>query len=188
MNVEKNVIEEWRDIPGYEGFYQVSDAGRVKRLAGLIHYPDSRAPYPRNEIVLRSSPGTHGYPFVDLSVYGYRKRMAIHVLVCMTFHGPNPGGMEVCHGDGSRSNATKENLRWDTRSSNQLDRRKHGTSNAGSKNALSKLTDSKVIEIKRLLAAKEMSQSKIGAMFGVGQSVISLINLGQRWAHVQEVV
>lgn len=44
----------------------------------------------------------------------------------MTFLGPRPSGMEVCHSDGNKLNCSAENLRYGTRSDNMIDRVDHG--------------------------------------------------------------
>lgn len=113
------MTEEWRDIPGYEGWYQVSDLGNVRSLDRAI---------PRgNHIVNRSGasmipcPDSHGYPSVKLSMAGDFKTFGVHRLVALTFIGPNPGGLEVCHGDGDKTNNALWNLRYDTRRSNAMD-------------------------------------------------------------------
>ncbi|MDR2774792.1 MAG: hypothetical protein LBC19_08635 [Tannerella sp.] len=79
-------MEEWRDIPGYEGLYQVSNTGRVKSL--------------RNNIILKPGTQTNGYQFVILSVNGAKKQKMIHRIVAETFI-PNPENKrEINHKDG----------------------------------------------------------------------------------------
>lgn len=53
-------------------------------------------------------------------VYGPR---AVHLYVLETFVGPRPEGMQACHGDGDPANNRLSNLRWDTCSNNNLDKR-----------------------------------------------------------------
>jgi hypothetical protein len=36
--MNKNLLEVWRDIQGYEGWYQVSDLGRIKSLSRIVVY------------------------------------------------------------------------------------------------------------------------------------------------------
>jgi len=55
-----------------------------------------------------------------------RAHKLVHRLVLEAFAGPCPDGMEACHGDGDPTNNRRLNLRWDTRSSNQLDTVRHG--------------------------------------------------------------
>ena len=50
----------------------------------------------------------------------------VHILIAEAFLGPRPEGLEVCHNDGNRNNNRPDNLRYDTRSSNNLDAYDHG--------------------------------------------------------------
>ena len=102
--------EEWRDIDGHEGLYQVSNTGKVKSL--------------RSGKILKTYSDKWGYRRVHL---GRRERgLRVHRLVLEAFVGPCPPGMECCHNDGNNTNNRAENLRWDTKKSNRQDRIKHG--------------------------------------------------------------
>lgn len=102
--------EEWRDIEGHEGLYQVSNTGKVKSL--------------RSGKILKTESGEWGHQRVNL---GRRERgLRVHRLVLEAFVGPCPPGMECCHNNGDPSDNRVENLRWDTKKSNAADKRKHG--------------------------------------------------------------
>lgn len=102
--------EEWRDIDGHEGLYQVSNTGKVKSL--------------RSGKILKTDSGEWGHQRVNL---GRRERgLRVHRLVLEAFVGPCPPGMECCHNNGDPSDNRVENLRWDTKKANVADRRKHG--------------------------------------------------------------
>ena len=81
----------------------------------------------------RLKPGkdTDGYRHVSLYKDGKRYTRKNSYLVLITHVGPRPEGMQVCHGDGNRSNDKLENLRWDTHKNNEADKKLHGTSNNG---------------------------------------------------------
>lgn len=101
--------EEWRDISGYEGAYQVSDLGRVRGPRGRI---------------LRAGIASHGYPTVCL---GRGNTRTVHSLVARAFLGPTPEGHEIRHKDGARTNAALANLHFGTRTENILDAVRQGT-------------------------------------------------------------
>lgn len=116
---------KWRDIPGWEGAYAVSDAGDVASL-------DRSAPGRRNFSMdgrrLNLSPNTgSGYARVRLSLAGKNTNIGVHRLVLFAFVGPCPPGMEACHGNGDRLDNRLGNLRWDTKSANTRDQVTHGT-------------------------------------------------------------
>ena len=91
-------IEEFRDIPGYEGLYEVSNLGRVRSL--------------ETERILKPSKNTWGYLFVSLYKNGIKKAVRIHRLVALAFI-PNPDNLPcINHKDEDKTNNTVDNLEW----------------------------------------------------------------------------
>ena len=121
--------EEWRDIDGYEGFYQVSSNGRVRRLDriqrrrqrcrdGLWHEQD----YFCKGRILVPNVGNHGYLTVGLCKDGKNKTQLVHRLVATAFI-PNPEGFpQINHKDGVRTNDTVSNLEWSDQSNQELNK------------------------------------------------------------------
>ena len=108
-------MEEWRDVRGYEGLYQVSSKGRVK----ACRKTDARG-HNRNEKVMSQNLSNQGRPRVNLEKNGIRKVVFVHRLVAEAFL-PNPlVKREVNHIDGDKTNNNVENLEWATRSENML--------------------------------------------------------------------
>lgn len=97
--------EIWKDIPNYEGLYEVSNFGRVRNRHGIILSP-SRC---RNR---------GGYHQVGLVKDGKRKFYRVHRLVWMGFNGPIPDNMEVNHMDQDVTNNRLDNLNLLTRTDN----------------------------------------------------------------------
>lgn len=121
------MIEEWRDIAGYEGHYQVSDLGRVRSLDRVV-IGGRWGKQKRKGIVLKhSSSGTSPYQAVILCVGAKHKRCTVHRLVAVAFLGPCPSGQEVRHGPSGKQDNRLTNLSYGTRSQNQLDRYRDGT-------------------------------------------------------------
>jgi hypothetical protein len=114
--------ECWLPVAGHEGQYEVSDQGRVRSLARVVTVKASsyRPAYARSvpERILRPGPSNSGHLTVILGKHNTR---LVHVLVLEAFVGPRPIGYEACHGLGGVSDNSLLNLRWDTRSSNNLD-------------------------------------------------------------------
>ena len=106
-------MEKWRDIPGYEGFYQVSDLGNIRSIRF-------------NKIRNMKSWDSHGYRAVELCMNNNRYTVGIHRLVALTFI-PNPENKpEVNHKDRNKSNNNVENLEWVTQSENVAHAYRHG--------------------------------------------------------------
>lgn len=101
--------EEWRDVEGYEGLYQVSNLGRVKNV--------------KYDRMLTGSRNTWGYLGVNLCKNGIGKKISIHLLVIRAFVGRAPidrnGISYDCHHkDGDKRNNKLSNLEYVTKSEN----------------------------------------------------------------------
>lgn len=116
----------WKAIPGYEGFYEASDDGRIRSVDRWILFSDGRRRFYKSG-ELATYPGVKDYRRVTLKVNGKSSRENIQVLVALTFHGPCPPGLWVCHNNGIGSDNRDSNLRYDTPTANALDRWAHGT-------------------------------------------------------------
>lgn len=113
--------EEWRDVVGYEGLYQVSNLGRVRRMSASFTDTKGRLRHFVGR-VLRPQKLRHGYVYVNLWKDNVRKGCTIHRLVAIAFI-PNPDNKpQVNHIDGDRANNKVENLEWTTNSENQRHR------------------------------------------------------------------
>jgi hypothetical protein len=121
----------WREVPGWEGFYAVSDTGLVKSLARTVERLPSAMTLRERE--LNIGVHTDGYHVVYLARGGERTQFRVHRLVLTAFVGPCPEGMEGCHNDGNPINNHLDNLRWDTRSANAHDTVRHGAHPMASK-------------------------------------------------------
>ena len=107
-------MSEWRPVCGYEGRYEVSDAGEVRSLLR------------RRILVIRQRPGPRGYLRVTLSFDGVEKDYRVHVLVLEAFVGPRPDGQMARHLNDVRTDNRLENLAWGTQSDNQIDSVRNG--------------------------------------------------------------
>lgn len=109
----------------------------------------------------------------------------VHVIVCRTFHGPPPSDLhEVAHNDGDRENPSADNLRWATRSENHADKKLHGTSQHGTANGSSVLTDEDVITIRAEYIPRKNSMDKLAKKFGVNKRTIHKIINNKLWRHI----
>lgn len=101
----------WRDIKGFEGFYQVSDTGDVRSVDRTIIFSDGRERFFHGK-VLSPSVGNHGYKTIVLKKNGLCRAFTIHRLVANAFI-PNPNGFsEVNHKDEDKLNNFVGNLEW----------------------------------------------------------------------------
>lgn len=108
------MIEEWRDVVGYEGLYQVSSLGRVKSLERMSAYRPSSGSRKVGGRLLTVNHSKDGYPRVKLSKNGSAKYITIHRLVALAFIPKPAWATEVNHIDENKDNNTTENLEWCT--------------------------------------------------------------------------
>lgn len=102
--------EIWKDIEGYEGFYQISNWGRVKSL--------KRKGNSKERILTASNNNTKKYWRVQLSKNDKIKHFAVHRLVALAFI-PNPQNLsQVNHKDENKDNNNASNLEWVTAKQN----------------------------------------------------------------------
>lgn len=114
--------EIWKDIPGYEGLYQVSNFGRVKSLN-----------YGRTGVhrILKTQKYPDRYIKVDLRHNGTMRTKHVHRLVAEAFI-PNPKNKtDVNHIDGDKHNNAISNLEWCSRSENMKHCKEVLNKNAG---------------------------------------------------------
>lgn len=117
--------ERWLPIPGWEGYYEVSDHGNVRSVDRIVQQ-GHRTMTIRGEAKALVDNG-QGRKRVYLHRGNELTRPQVHRLVLEAFVGPCPPDMEACHNDGNPANNHVSNLRWDTGSANMRDKRDHGT-------------------------------------------------------------
>lgn len=107
-----NRLEEWRDVRGYEGFYQVSNLGRVKSIGRYVGCKGYVTRFYPGRIMKQDT--TRGYKRCTLSKNNITKRYQVHRLVAVAFI-ENPKGLPfVNHKDENPSNNNVDNLEWCT--------------------------------------------------------------------------
>ena len=120
--------EDWRDVVGYEGCYEVSNLGRIRSVDRVV---TNRLGVTRKlkGRVLRVFPNSRsGHLQTNLCNAGVETVVAVHRVVLIAWVGDPPGSdYECCHNNGDPTDNRVCNLRWGTRSDNNNDAVKHGT-------------------------------------------------------------
>lgn len=169
--------EQWRPVVGYEGWYSISNLGRVRRDApGSGTWPGRLIKPVRHH---------NGYLMVKLSRNHDVWQPFIHQLVAAAFIGPPESGKQVNHKNGVKPDNQAANIEWETPVGNTQHAIKSGLrskSPGGEAHPAAKLTASQVIEL-RSLRQTGISFSALGRQFGVCAMQAYRIVKGQRWAH-----
>lgn len=143
--------EEWRDVPGREG-YQASSLGRLRSFRNRGGWGLDTIPH-----LLSPTFDKNGYPRVSICRKGKRPSMPVHRLVALCFL-PNPHNKpQINHRNGIKTDNRPENLEWVTARENLLHsfRVLGRLPNRGERNGQTKLSDRQVAEIRALYAQKD---------------------------------
>ena len=154
-------FEIWADVPAFEGHYKVSAQGRVRSLDRFVPVRGQTDHLIRGKILSAKTDPDH-YKSLTLRRPGFRRSVAIHVLVLEVFRGPCPLGHESRHLNGRKWDNSLPNLVWATHQENERDKIRHRTQLRGNRHPNSKLTDDQVIELRSL--AKAAGKSPTGRM------------------------
>ena len=158
-------MEEWRSIKDYEGYYEVSNKGRVRSKYRILK-PQLQA---------------NGYYSVRLSKNNIVQMKRVHRLVAETFIANPCNRNQVNHIDGNKLNNNVENLEWVTPSENT----QHSYDNnlqkkpVGVLNSQAKLNWEKVREIRAL--KDKYSRKELAQLFNVSVGTIGDIINERTW-------
>lgn len=171
------MIEKWKPIPGFRG-YDASSQGNIRsyRTMGRNSYIAST---PQRILGPGSDPA--GYLGVNLRRNGKTYHVRIATLVMLTFVGPRPDGLEICHGDSNRQNNQLNNLRYDTKAGNEADLSETARHARGGL----VLTDEQVIELRQRYATNTaLTCKQLGIEYGVREGTIQRICSGNCASHL----
>lgn len=168
----------WKPISGYEGLYDISDEGKVRRLKS--YWCQSR----------RRLAGERTGRYVRVRLcnrVGDGQRFLLHRLVYQYFIGPIPDGLTVNHKNGNRKDNRAANLEAATMREQMIHAYATGLQQRAKGSArknVAKLTEAQVSEIRRRYTFRVVTGKILGAEFGVSAGCISSIIRGDRWSHV----
>jgi len=171
-----NMKEFWRNVVGYEGWYSVSNLGRIRRErnGGNTHI---------GKIL---SLQKQRYTNVPLTKNSITKTKTIHVLVAQAFLGERPKGFVINHKDGIRKNNSVYNLEYIT----QMENIKHAIRNnlnvipKGEQCGSSKLKENDIRNIRKIYQNNKYTQKELGIMFNIHEETVGTIVRKTSWKHI----
>jgi len=179
------MIEQWKDIPDFKGYYQASNIGRIRSVERLTIYKDGRRGIHKGK-VLKQCLDKKGYLNVYLTKQSNKYSRKVHRLVLEAFVSPRPNEMQCRHyPDPNKTNNCLDNLQWGTASENQIDGVEHGTHRIphrqGENANGAKMTKQQIIKIRQ----DKRVQREIAKDYGLSQQTISEIKTRKIWKHIK---
>ena len=177
--------EEWRNVPGWEGWYSVSNLGRVRSEPRKIIRSDGVVQV-RNGKLLAKRVSTKGYVVAALTRDAAASYRPAHQLVIEAFVGPIPNGMQVNHKNGLKDDNRLCNLEVVTPGENVAHAYRTGLLHhrrvwgEGARNC--KLTAEQVAEMRERYASGNASRNELASVYGIGKNVAGVLLRGiRRW-------
>jgi hypothetical protein len=171
-----HITEEWKPVLGFEEYYEVSSAGRFKRIK------PSRGTQPGK--ILKPNLGKRGYYQVTIRTDQGRHELYLHSIVASAFLGSRPEGYDVNHIDGNKHNNRAENLEYATRKSNIQHAVLRGLTRTGESCCNAKLRNADVAVIRKLFPS--MHPADIARIYRVSPATIWDIVRGRTWKYLRE--
>lgn len=181
----ESLADEWRDVVGHEGFYQVSRNGEVRSLDRMIFRKDGTKQWLRGRVM---RPSDNGRGYRQLPLKNPMRTAKIHWLVAEAFLGKRTKGIEINHIDGDKSNNAVANLEYVTKGENfkhaiDIGLRYPLPPRPGELNGNAKLTACDVNRI-RLLRSEGVKIRVLAEMFSIKQSTVKGIIYRRTWSCV----
>lgn len=178
---QNGTAEEWRPMPVPDAIgYEISSLGRVGSYytRGSWSKAQKAPKLAVTRTIMKPTPLPKGHLVIGLAINGRRRSFLLHRLVLAAFVGPCPAGMVACHNNGDPADNRVKNLRWDTGTSNQIDRIYHDKGHHWVK-----LPPEDIPWIwERIRAGEPLAD--IARDYGVDQCTIGAIANGKSWRHV----
>ena len=171
--------EEWKDIEGYEGIYQVSNLGRVKSLeAGLLvkngYYRTKK------ESILSQYLCHNGYLAICLRLNKKTKRFLVHRLVGAAFIQNPDEKPTINHKNGNKQKNCIENLEWSTYSENLS----HALETGLRKPKKNVLSEFQALAAITFMSTRKRCGASISREFNVSKSTIDRVRKRETWRHI----
>lgn len=180
--------EIWKEIKGYEGYYSVSNKGRVKSLERVVPHDEGKGERVIKERIITNWV-SNGYHNVSFSVDGKVTKHKVHRLVAAAFISNHEDKFTVNHIDGDKTNNEVSNLEWATLSENNKHAYDTGLyTTFGENQPTSKLTVDEVIEIREKYKHREDHETYtyIAKKYGISRRALADVLKYKSWKNLDK--
>lgn len=175
-------VEVWKDVIGYETFYQVSNFGNVRSLDRIVNKPNGISYLRKGKLCVQSKSNL-GYMTIGFTVNNKKVNKYVHRLVAEVFITNKNDYPQVNHIDCDKTNNRMYNLEWCTNSQNHIHAFKNGLNKlhlhrvvySGEQNTNSLLKKEQVLEIRQKYIPYKYSAKKLSKEYNVSESCITHI-------------
>ena len=175
--------EIWKEIPGFNGNYSVSNLGTVR--SNVKHTWNGKTTCTRKQKIIKSRIGNSGYERVSLSYCGKKKHYLVHRLVANAFIYNGTNLPTVNHINGTKTDNRVENLEWSSRSDQNKHAIKLGLKRvAGENHSQHKLKENDIIIIRGRFNSGESKNDIHKDYTIVSKATISDIVKRKSWRHL----
>jgi hypothetical protein len=188
VNDEKlsvNFAEEWADIPGWEGAYQVSTYGGVRSVDRFITRNDGAVLFWKGQL-MSSYTDQCGQIMVKLNRVNEVKTLKVSRLVAKAFLPNLSNKRDVHHKDGDKTNNRVDNLEWLTRQEHFRKDKLTGKFDSirGSNGTRSRFSSEQIMDIRKLYESRQFTQTDIAKQYNCPSATISCIVNYKTWKHI----
>lgn len=168
--------EIWKPVIGYEGWYEISNLGRIKRVMVGRSTRINR--------ILKSSINKKGYAYVKLFKHKVGRCVKVNRLVASVFlRNPNNKKL-VHHKNGIKNMDHADNLEWVTDRENKLYAIRDFGHYLGENNGKTKLKEFEVLEILKLTKTTNLTHASISKQYNISVQTIHNISMRRTWKHL----
>ncbi len=171
------MIEVWKDIINYQGYYLINNIGTVKRCDRVVSVRNGFKRLSKGRL-MKPYKGKDGYMYYLLTVNKVSKHFALHRLLAIHFIDNPQNKREVNHKDTNRLNNNLDNLEWATPKENIQHSIRMGTNKQclpGINNPAAKLTERQVLEIRVAYG----SNAEIAKNFSISRRCVGFIKINK---------
>ena len=170
--------EVWKDIDGYDGYYQISNKGRVRS------WKNGRWGKRESPLIMKQQLNRYGYYEIRLQKNNVKRLHRTHRLVALNFIGNPNNKPHVNHKDCNKINNNYKNLEWVTNSENIKHAVKNDLMARGERSGHAVLSRNDVLQIRSILEQGFACKKELAIAYNVSLPTMYDVESRRSWRHI----